>query len=83
MCTICRPGPGPASYDRRLVRLGAQLCAANGWVTEGDHARAWPPSPIGPSEMRKVPIEVPLPNARGRYQLKLDLVAEGIDWFEA
>ena len=33
--------------------------------------------------MREVPIEVPLPNARGRYQLKLDLVAEGIDWFEA
>ena len=33
--------------------------------------------------MREVPIEVPLPKARGRYQLKLDLVAEGIDWFEA
>ena len=78
-----RPFPAQASYGRRLVRLGAQLCAADGSLTDRDHARAWLPSTIGPSETREVPIEVPLPDARGRYQLKLDLVAEGIDWFEA
>ena len=30
-----------------------------------------------------MPIEIPLPDAPGRYRLKLDLVSEGIDWFEA
>ena len=30
-----------------------------------------------------VPIEVPAPAEPGRYQLKFDLVSEGIDWFEA
>ena len=78
-----RPFPAQASYGRRLVRLGVQLYAADGSLTDRDHARAWLPSTIGPSETREVPIEVPLPDARGRYQLKLDLVAEGIDWFEA
>ena len=78
-----RPFPAHASYGRRLVRLGAQLCAADGSVTNRDHARAWLPSTIGPSETRDVPIDVPLPDTPGRYQLKLDLVAEGIDWFEA
>ena len=78
-----RPFPAQASYGRRLVRLGAQLCAADGSVTDRDHARAWLPSTIGPSETSEVLIEVPLPDAPGRYQLKFDLVAEGIDWFEA
>ena len=78
-----RPFPAQASYGRRLVRLGVQLCAADGSVTGRDHARAWLPSTIGPGETSEVPIEVPLPDAPGRYRLKLDLVAEGIDWFEA
>ena len=30
-----------------------------------------------------VPIDVPIPDAPGRYALKFDLVSEGIDWFEA
>ena len=36
-----------------------------------------------PRDAADVPIQVPLPDAPGRYRLKLDLVAEGIDWFEA
>jgi hypothetical protein len=78
-----RPFPAQASYGRRLVRLGAQLCSADGVVTDRDHARAWLPSTIGPGETSEVLIEVPLPDTPNRYQLKLDLVAEGIDWFEA
>jgi MoaA/NifB/PqqE/SkfB family radical SAM enzyme len=78
-----RPFPAQASYGRRLVRLGAQLCAADGSVTDRDHARAWLPSTIGPGETGTVPIVVALPDTPGRYQLKLDLVSEGIDWFEA
>ena len=78
-----RPFPAQATYGRRLVRLGAQLCTADGSVTERDHARAWLPATIGPAETSEIPIEVPLPDAPGRYRLKFDLVFEGIDWFEA
>lgn len=78
-----RPFPAQATYGRRLVRLGAQLCAADGTVTDRDHARAWLPTTLAPRDAADVPIQVPLPDAPGRYRLKLDLVAEGIDWFEA
>ena len=78
-----RSFPAKASYGRRLVRLGVQLCTADGSVTDRDHARAWLPSTLGPGETTDVLIEVPLPDTAGRYRLKLDLVSEGIDWFEA
>ena len=78
-----RPFPARATYGRRLVRLGAQLCAADGTVTDRDRARAWLPATLAPHDAADVPIQVPLPDAPGRYRLKLDLVAEGIDWFEA
>ena len=78
-----RPFPAQASYGRRLVRLGAQLCAADGTVVSRDHARAWLPHPLEGGQTADVPIEVPTPPEPGRYQLKFDLVSEGIDWFES
>ena len=38
-----RAFPAQASYGRRLVRLGAQLCAADGTLINRDYARAWLP----------------------------------------
>ena len=38
-----RPFPATASYGRRLVRLGAQLCAADGTLINRDYERAWLP----------------------------------------
>ena len=78
-----RPFPAQATYGRRLVRLGAQLCTPDGAVANRDHARAWLPATLPPHGATEVPIEVPVPDVPGRYRLKLDLVAEGIDWFEA
>ena len=72
-----------ASYGRRLVRLGAQLCAADGTVVNRDHARAWLPHHLEGGQAADVTIDVPTPAEPGRYQLKFDLVSEGIDWFEA
>ena len=77
-----RPFPAQASYGRRLVRLGAQLCTSDGSVTNRDHARAWLPGTLGPDESVKVAIDVPTPESSGRYALKFDLVFEGVDWFE-
>jgi len=78
-----RPFPREASYGRRLVRLGAQLCDAGGTVMNRDYARAWLPHTIGGGEHAEVPIDIPAPAEPGRYQLKFDLVSEGVDWFEA
>ena len=72
-----------ASYGRRLVRLGAQLCAADGTLIDRDYARAWLPSHLEGGQQADVAIEVPAPVESGRYQLKFDLVSEGIDWFES
>ncbi|MCM3881170.1 MAG: radical SAM protein [Vicinamibacterales bacterium] len=78
-----RPFPAQATYGRRLVRLGAQLCDENGNVLERDFARAWLPDTIEPGERMTVPIQIVAPKVPGRYALKFDLVSEGIDWFEA
>ena len=72
-----------ASYGRRLVRLGAQLCAADGALINRDYARAWLPHHLEGGQQADVAIEIPAPVEPGRYQLKFDLVCEGIDWFES
>ena len=77
-----RPFPAQASYGRRLVRLGAQLCEATGTLINRDYARAWLPGTLGPGASVNVAIEIPAPPRPGRYTLKFDLVSEGIDWFE-
>jgi len=78
-----RPFPAQASYGRRLVRLGAQLCAHDGSLINRDFERAWLPATLEPGATADVPITVTAPQTPGRYALKFDLVSEGIDWFEA
>jgi len=77
-----RPFPAQATYGRRLVRLGAQLCAEDGTMLNRDVARAWLPATLGPGTRADVAIDIPAPEQPGRYALKFDLVSEGIDWFE-
>jgi hypothetical protein len=77
-----RPFPAQATYGRRLVRLGAQLCDADGALLNRDYARAWLPDTLKPGAEVDVGIEIPSPEGPGRYTLKFDLVSEGIDWFE-
>ena len=78
-----RPFPAQASYGRRLVRLGAQLCSRDGALIDRDFERAWLPATLEPGGTADVPITVTAPAKPGRYALKFDLVSEGIDWFEA
>ena len=78
-----RPFPAQATYGRRLVRLGAQLCAADGSLMNRDYERAWLPASLEPGACADVPITITAPARPGRYTLKFDLVSEGIDWFEA
>jgi hypothetical protein len=78
-----RPFPAQASYGRRLVRLGAQLCDATGAVVNRDYERAWLPATLPPGGTTSVEMTITPPDVPGRYALKFDLVSEGIDWFEA
>jgi len=77
-----RPFPAQATYGRRLVRLGAQLCGPDGALIDRDFARAWLPAAVAGGASLEVPIELPAPPP-GAYRLRFDLVSEGIDWFEA
>jgi hypothetical protein len=77
-----RPFPAQASYGRRLVRLGAQLCSVDGTIINRDFARAWLPQALDPGDGTDIAIEITAPEEPGRYALKFDLVSEGIDWFE-
>ena len=78
-----RPFPSAASYGRRLVRVGAQLCARDGSLMNRDYERAWLPETLSPSASVNVAMTLTAPKQKGRYNLKFDLVSEGIDWFEA
>ena len=42
-----------SSSGRRLVRLGAQLCAGDGTLLNRDYARAWLPGPLEPRRRRR------------------------------
>ena len=77
-----RPFPAQATYGRRLVRLGAQLCAEDGTLINRDYERAWLPAHLPAGATMNIPITVTAPNQPGRYLLKFDMVSEGIDWFE-
>lgn len=77
-----RPFPADATYGRRLVRLGAQLCREDGTLIERDFARSRLPRSLGPGDAAHIAIEFPPVATPGRYAIKFDLVSEGVDWFE-
>jgi hypothetical protein len=77
-----RPFPADASYGRRFVRLGTQLCDASGAVIDRDFARTGLPRPLAPGQSVNLAVAVPPLTRSGRYTLKFDLVYEGVDWFE-
>jgi hypothetical protein len=74
--------PASATYGRRLVRVGAQLCSAEGELIALDFARADLPNDLAPGASTDVIVELPPLTNPGRYRVKLDLVNEGVDWFE-
>ena len=77
-----RAFPAQASYGRRLVRLGAQLCAADGTLINRDFARGELREPLAGGDAVDIPVQLPALPAAGKYALKFDLVYEGVDWFE-
>jgi len=66
-----RPFPAAASYGRRLVRVGAQLCARDGSLVNRDYERAWLPETLSPHTSVSVPMTLTAPSEKGRYNLKI------------
>src|SRR5262249_61040341 len=56
-----RPFPAQATYGRRLVRLGAQLCQADGRLIDRDFARAWLPHTLDPGSTAAICIAIAAP----------------------
>ena len=77
-----RTFPNAGAQGRRLVRLGAQLCAADGTLLNLDFARADLPRPLEGGGIAEIPIRLKALPEPGRYTLKFDMVYEGVDWFE-
>jgi hypothetical protein len=77
-----RTFPNAGAQGRRLVRLGAQLCAADGSLIDLDFARADLPKPLNGGESADLSLRLDRLPQVGRYMLKFDLVSEGVDWFE-
>jgi len=74
-------GNGDAVSTGR-VRVGLQLLDATSRVIDKDFARLDLPRDIASSESCEVSGMFDAPHEPGTYSLKVDLVAEGITWFE-
>jgi ubiquinone/menaquinone biosynthesis C-methylase UbiE len=64
------------------VRVGLQLLSDDGSVIDRNYARQSLPAPILPGGRCELALRFVAPPAPGTYQLKLDLVREGVHWFE-
>jgi SAM-dependent methyltransferase len=65
----------------REVRLGAQLFDSNGVMIQRDYGRFDIPT-LRPGGRVEVSLSIPAPSAPGDYSIRLDLVREGVHWFE-
>jgi SAM-dependent methyltransferase len=71
-----------AGTEAGQVRLGVQLLDDGGRLLNRDFRRADLPSALGPGAEAVLDVTCDAPAEPGNYALKLDLVAEGVTWFE-
>ena len=64
------------------VRVGAHLMSERRESLDWDFMRAWLPGPVAAGESAAVDARFHLPATPGRYLLRLDMVDEGVAWFE-
>lgn len=76
---------GSTTWNERAgdVRLGIQLLHADGSVMDRDYVRHGLNAAISPGQACQLEVPVAVPATAGSYQLKFDLVREGVRWFEA
>lgn len=72
---------GPATR-RGAVTPAIRLFDEAGTVLSERHGVPPLPRAVAPGESVRLPVEEHAPETRGRYQLKIDLVAQHVAWFE-
>ena len=65
----------------REVRLGAQLFDVNGVLIQRDYGRFDIPA-LRPGGRVEMSLNIPAPREPGDYSIRLDVVREGVHWFE-
>ena len=76
------PWPARSEAGSGHVRLGVQLLDAEGRVVSRDYARADLPDDVPAGGSQILTVSFAAPAEPGEYKLKLDMVAEGVTWFE-
>ena len=71
-----------ASDIRGHVSVGLQLLDANRRLMQRDYVRQSLPRDLGPEDTCTATIPCVAPNRPGQYFIKVDLVSEGVSWFE-
>jgi hypothetical protein len=69
------------THEYGIVRVGTHLYDRHAELIATDHSRHDLPRDVDPGEWIDITIEVPLP-ADGDFVVGIDLVAEGVIWFE-
>jgi hypothetical protein len=64
------------------VRLGIQLLDADRRVIAKDYARADLTADVAPGASQTLTITFRSPDREGHFNLKFDMIAEGVTWFE-
>jgi SAM-dependent methyltransferase len=77
-----QPWPAEAPAGGGIVRIGVQLLDADEKLINRDFFRVSLPQTMAPGESLEIPITCPAPEPVGVYHLKVDLVQEGVAWFE-
>jgi hypothetical protein len=80
--TPWRSKPDRHAGETGRVRVGLQLLDAESKVVDKDFARLELPHDVAPGAACRVSGAFTAPSAAGRFGLKIDLVAEGVTWFE-
>jgi tRNA (mo5U34)-methyltransferase len=73
---------GEPATGKGAVRLGAHLLGDDGRVVAWNYGRAALPRNVAPGEAAELDIFLRAPDRPGRYYVELDMVAEGLTWFE-
>ncbi|MGH9857261.1 MAG: radical SAM protein, partial [Acidobacteriota bacterium] len=69
--------------NRRHITLGIQLLNRQKQLINRDFARLILPRPLSTNEREMLELRAQAPEQKGSYWLKLDMVCEGIEWFES
>jgi hypothetical protein len=69
--------------NRRHITLGIQLLDEQKRMLNRDFARVILPESLAAKQSTLVKIRAIAPKEKGNYWLKLDMVCEGIEWFES